>query len=141
MKLIDYDKHRTEIQRKVMVFITDPNLTVREATKKIMELLDSLPADYTEAQMKEVDWAYQRVCKELEEAQREAEERGTIVYVAIHRIITGRIEQIQALLSQYPDCRDENLHGRLDELHMTRAECEKMAAELKLRGKEKSLKQ
>lgn len=154
MKLIDYDKHRTEIQKKVMAFSFDPALTCREVVNKTMELLDSLPADYTEANMKEVDRAYQRVCKELNYVWNEKEEQRTAIYTGLHRIITERISQIQTLLLQYPDFA--SMIGRLDELNMLLAECEKMAAETncenrmfrenlqaepKLCGKEKPLKQ
>lgn len=126
MKLIDYDKNRMSIQQ-VMEVIFNQELSRRETKDKIMELLDSLPADYTEAQMKEVDRAYQRVCKELDYVWNEKEEQRTAIYTALHRIITERISQIQTLLLQYPDFA--SMIGRLDELNMMLAECEKMAAE------------
>lgn len=154
MKLIDYDKHRTEIQKKVSEISVDPKLTFRETIDKIMEVLDSLPADYIEEQVAEIDQAYKRVCRELEEAQREKEEQKTAIYTALYRIITERISQIQTLLLQYPDF--PSMIGRLDELHMMLAECKKMAAatncknrmfrkilraDPKICGKEKPLKQ
>lgn len=128
MKLIDYDKHRTEIKKKVMEISVDPKLTYRETIDKIMEVLDSLPAEYTEEDVAEIDQAYQRVCRELEEAQREMAAQGAVIYTAYHRIIMGRIDQIQAILLQHP-AASQSLYGRLDELHMTLAECGKLHQE------------
>lgn len=125
MKLIDYEKHRTEIQKKVRAVIFDPALTCRETIDKIMEVLDSLPAEYTEEDVAEIDQAYQRVCRELEEAQSEMAAQGTVIYTAYHRIIKGRIDQIQAILLQHP-AASHSLYSRLDELHMTLAECGKV---------------
>lgn len=126
MKL--YDKHRTEIQKKVRAIIFDPALTCRETIEKIMEVLDSIPAEYTEEDVAEIDQAYQRVCRELEEAQREMAAKGAVIYTAYHRIIMGRIDQIQAILLQHP-ADSHSLYGRLDELHMTLAECGKLQQE------------
>lgn len=128
MKLIDYDKHRAELQKKIRAFSFDSRLTCRETTEKIMELLDSLPAEYTEEDVAEIDQAYQRVCRELEATQHEMAAQGAVIYTAYHRIIMGRIDQIQAILLQHP-AASHSLYGRLDELHMTLAECGKLQQE------------
>lgn len=152
MKLIDYDKHRMEIQQRVMEIVFSPKLSCRKTIDEILKLLDNLQADYTEEQVTEIDQAYQRVCRELEEGEKE--EQKTAIYTALYRIITERISQIQTLLLQYPDF--PSMIGRLDELHMMLAECKKMAAatncknrmfrkilraDPKICGKEKPLKQ
>ncbi len=124
MKLIDYDKHRTEIRKKITEIGFNSTLTIREEIDKIMELLDSLPADYTETQMTEIDQAYQRVCRELEETRREKEEQEAVICAALYRITTDRISQIQGLLLQYPDDA-AGMIGRLDELNMALTECKK----------------
>lgn len=124
MKLIDYDKHRTEIQQKVMEATYNPNLSCRKTVDEIMKLLDSLPVDYTETQIEEVDRAYQRVCRELEDVRNESEDKLTSALAGASRIMVERIDQIQALLLQYPG-RSDDLLGRLDELHMTLAEYDK----------------
>lgn len=126
MKLIDFDKHRMKIQKKVRELMFDPKLTCRKTEEKIMEFLDNLPADYTEEQITGIDQAYQRVCQELEAVQRGAKEQRAVAYAALHRMITGRIVEIQALLLQYPEAA-AGMSGRLDELNMMLAECEKMA--------------
>lgn len=128
MKLIDYDKHRMKIQKKIMEIEFDFKITVRESIDKIMEFLDNLPAEYTKAQITGIDKAYQRVCKELEYVWNEKEKQRTATYTAMHRIITERISQVQTLLLQYPDFA--SMIGHLDELNMMLAECEKMAAEI-----------
>lgn len=117
MKLIDYDKHREKIQAKIMEGIFSPGITCGEAISKIMNLLDSLPAEYTEDQITEIDQAYKRVCRELEDARREAKKQETIVYAALLGIITDRIDQIETLLLRYPD-GSPNMIARLDELNM-----------------------
>ncbi len=125
MKLIDYDKHKTEIRKKVAEFSYDSKLTCRDTVEKIMAFLDSLPADYTETQMTEIDQAYQRVCRELEETRREAEEQEAVISAALYRIITDRISRIQGLLLQYPDAAAAGTIERLDELNMALIEVKK----------------
>lgn len=127
MKLIEYDKHRMKIQKKVRELMFDPKLTCRETEEKIMEFLDNLPADYTEEQITGIDQAYQRVCRELDAVQRGAKEQRAVAYSAFHKMITGRIVEIQSLLLQYPEAA-AGMSGRLDELNMMLAECERMAA-------------
>lgn len=127
MKLIDYDKHRMEIRKMVHECMFSPSITCKEGVNKIMAFLDSLPADYTEERVKEIDQAYQRVCKELEEARSEAEEQRAFNYAGVHWRIMNRINKIRALLLQYPEAAS-NMIGRLDELNMMREKFEKMAA-------------
>lgn len=124
MKLIDYDKHKTEIRKKIAEISFDPKITIRESIDRIMELLENLPADYNEKQVEKIDQAYRKVCMDLEKAKREAADTATVVYYAIHKTITNRIDQIQALLIQYPDAAT-GMMGRLDELNMALAACEK----------------
>lgn len=125
MKLIDYDKHRMKIQKKVRELMFDPKLTCRKTEEKIMEFLDNLPADYTEEQITGIDQAYQRVCRELEETRKEAAEQMVVDYVAYRRVVMERIGEIQMLLLQYPEAA-ARIISRLDELNMLLVKYEKM---------------
>lgn len=128
MKLIDYGKNRIKIYQKIQEYTYDPRLTCRDTIDQIMELLDGIPEAYTEDQIKEIDRAYHRVCKELEEIRRGAKEQKAVSYLTFYKMIADRIGGIQALLSQYPEAA-ACMSGRLDELNMMLEECKKMAAD------------